>query len=257
MWTWRVTRAWLRLFQLLVLLSGWILLGVSLSYLTSLATAERLEVTMARQAERMSQHLIIIGLGNVGFRISEALADLGLDMVVVDLAPPPAFYDSVARRAPVLAGDARQSDFLGRIAISEAEAVIACTSNDVANVEVCLHARRMNPKIRTVARVFDNKIVGTVASAFHIDRVLSATSIAESAFVIAASDEDALVHLPLGGEATTPIGTTRKSARLVSSWWRPATARARGLSRLISATGARWGSACWLFGRRRTTCRRL
>lgn len=191
---------WLRLFQLVVLLSGWILLGVSLSYLTSLATAERLEVTMARQAERMSQHLIIIGLGNVGFRISEALAALGLDTVVVDLAPPPAFYDSVARRAPVIAGDARQSDFLSRIAITEAEAIIACTSNDVANVEVCLHARRMNPKIRTVARVFDNKIVGTVASAFHIDRVLSATSIAESAFVIAASDADALLRLPLGGE---------------------------------------------------------
>jgi len=190
--------AWLKLYQCLVMLNGGALLGVSFSYLASLATAERLEVTMARQAERMRGHIIVVGLGNVGYRVTQAMSDLGLDMVVVDLAPPPQFFDSISRRAPVITGDARMSDFLNRIAITEAQAMIACTSNDVANVETCLHARRMNPKIRTVARVFDNHIVGTVASAFAIDCVLSATSIAESAFVIAASDPAAVLHMKVG-----------------------------------------------------------
>jgi len=189
---------WLKLYQCLVMLNGGALLGVSFSYLASLATAERLEVTMARQAERMRGHIIVVGLGNVGYRVTQAMADLGMDMVVVDLAPPPQFFDSISRRAPVITGDARMSDFLNRIAITEAQALIACTSNDVANVETCLHARRMNPKIRTVARIFDNHIVGTVASAFAIDCVLSATSIAESAFVIAASDPSAVLRMKVG-----------------------------------------------------------
>ena len=151
---------WLRLFQLVVLLSGWIFAGRELVVFDVAGdggAAGSDDGASGRADEPASDYNRAGQRGVSDFRGS---ADLGLDMVVVDLAPPPAFYDSVARRAPVLAGDARQSDFLGRIAISEAEAIIACTSNDVANVEVCLHARRMNPKIRTVARVFDNKIVG-------------------------------------------------------------------------------------------------
>ncbi len=189
---------WVKMFGGLVMLSGGAMLGIVFSYFASVAMAERLDVTMAKRAENMSNHIVVIGMGNVGYRVTLALTELGLDVAVVELAPNPQFMDSVISRAPVLAGDARLPETLDRVGITEAYAIIACTSNDLVNVEACLQAKRMNPKIQTVARVYDDQIVQTLSSAFGIDSVLSATQIAVSSFVMAATDAAALRSITVG-----------------------------------------------------------
>jgi voltage-gated potassium channel len=69
--------------------------------------------------------------------------------------------------------------------------VIACTDDDLANVLACLHTRRVNPRIRTVVRVFDEDLAERVGGAFGIDVAISATEIAAGAFASAATDERA------------------------------------------------------------------
>jgi len=193
------TPDWLKLFGCLVMLTGGALLGIIFSYLAALATAERLDETLSRRAGRLTGHVVVAGLGNLGYRVTRQLTDLGLDVAVLDLAPRPRFAETLRDRAPVLTGDASLPDNLERVAAASAAAFIACTNDDLANIQACLYARRLNPKITTVARIFDDTLAEQLPHAFAIDRALSASGAAVSAFVGAATDELALRPLPLGG----------------------------------------------------------
>ena len=98
-----------------------------------------------------------------------------------------------------MAGDAGLPDNLDRVSIQSATAFLACTSDDLANVQACLHARRLNPKITVVARVYDDALAEQITRAFAIDHALSASGAAVSAFVGAATDELALRPVSLEG----------------------------------------------------------
>ncbi len=193
------TPDWVKLYGCAVMLIGGALLGIVFSYLAALATAERLDETLSRRAGGLTGHVIVAGLGNVGYRVARQFSDLGLDVAVLDLAPRPRFAESLRDRAPVLTGDASLPDNLERVAAGSAAAFLACTNDDLANIQACLHAKRLNPKITTVARIFDDTLAEQLPHAFAIDRALSASEAAVSAFVGAATDELALRPLHLGG----------------------------------------------------------
>ena len=72
---------------------------------------------------------------------------------MLELAPDARFVEAVRERSVVLSGDVRLPENLQRAAIEQAVAFLACTNDDLTNVQSCLHARRLNPGIRTVARI--------------------------------------------------------------------------------------------------------
>ncbi len=203
---------WLKLFGCLVMLSGGALLGILFSNLAAIATAERLEETMGRRAGRMRGHIVLTGLGNLGYRITRLLTDLGMDVVALELKPDSRFSDAVRLRAPVLTGDARLIENLERASMKHAVALIACTDDDMANIQASLHARRLNPNAATVARIFDDTLADRLTDAFTIDRALSASHSAVSAFVGAAMDERALRMLQVGTLSLIACRYTVKSA---------------------------------------------
>ena len=215
------TPDWVKLYGCAVMLTGGALLGIVFSYLAALATAERLDETLSRRAGSLTGHIIVAGLGNLGYRVARQLADLGLDVSVLDLAPRPRFAESLRDRVPVLTGDASLPDNLERVGVASAAAFLACTNDDLSNIQACLYAKRLNPKITTVARIFDDTLAEQLPHAFAIDRALSASGAAVSAFVGAATDELALRPLPLGGltflvgrhQAVEPL-----TAELLDAW---------------------------------------
>ncbi|MGI4790028.1 MAG: NAD-binding protein [Janthinobacterium lividum] len=215
------TPDWLKLFGCVIMLTGGALLGILFSYLAAVATAERLDETMSRKAGRMRGHIVVAGLGNLGYRVAVYLCDLGLEVAVLDLAPRPRFAEALRSRAPVLAGDASLPDNLERVSVSQASAFLAVTSDDLANVQACLHARRLNPQVTTVARIFDDALADQIPVTFGIDQALSASQAAVSAFVGAATDELALRPLPLGDLlflAGRYVAPERLTAATVGGW---------------------------------------
>jgi Trk K+ transport system NAD-binding subunit len=190
--------AWLKLLGCLVMLSGGALLAVFFSHLASVVTAERLEQQMGRRAGRLSGHVVVAGLGNVGYRVSRLLSDLAIPTAVVELAPDARFVEAVRERAAVLSGDARLPENLQRAAIEEAVALLACTNDDLTNIQACLHARRLNPSIRTVARIFDDQLAEHLTTAFRIDAAVSSGKVAAGAFIGAATEERALRPFRIG-----------------------------------------------------------
>jgi Trk K+ transport system NAD-binding subunit len=194
----REAPAWLKLFGCTVMLAGGALLAVLFSHLASVATAERLEQQMGRRARRLAGHVVVAGLGNVGYRVARMLCDVGIDVAVVETAPEARFVQAVRDRAVILSGDARLSEDLEQASIRTAEAFLACTNDDLANIQACLHARRLNPEIRTVARVFDDLLAERLTTAFRIDAAISSGKVAAGAFVSAATDERAIRSFQVG-----------------------------------------------------------
>jgi Trk K+ transport system NAD-binding subunit len=139
----------------------------------------------------MRGHVILAGLGNLGYRTAKLLRDCGLPVVVIELTHNARFATAVRARCPVITGDARLPEELLRAGVSQCAAMIACTNDDVANIQSCLHARRLNPHARIIARVFDEVLAERMSGAFDIDLALSSSAIAAKAFVGAATDERA------------------------------------------------------------------
>jgi Trk K+ transport system NAD-binding subunit len=191
----------MKLFGCAVMIAGGALLAVLFSHLTSVATAERLEEQMGRRARRLSGHVVVAGLGNVGYRVNQLLSDLGLPSAVLELVPNARFVEAVRQRSVVLSGDARLPENLERVAIQQAAIFLACTDDDLTNVLACLHARRLNPKIRTVARIFDDLLAERLTAAFQIDAAISAGKVTAGAFVGAATDERALRPFRVGDQS--------------------------------------------------------
>jgi Trk K+ transport system NAD-binding subunit len=188
----------LRALGIVAILAGGGLFGVLFSHLASVATTERLEQRAGRRAQRLSGHVVVAGLGTVGYRVMTLLGGLGIPAVAVERSAESRFRDALGDRAPVLSGDVRLPESLDRAGVAQAECLVACTDDDLANVLACLHARRANPGIRTVARIFDESLAGRVGAAFGIDVALSATGVAADAFVAAATDERAPLPFDTG-----------------------------------------------------------
>ncbi|MCW3061983.1 MAG: TrkA-N domain protein [Capsulimonas sp.] len=194
----KASPGWLKLFGCVVMLSGGALLGIVFSYLAALATAERLDETMGRRAGRMSGHVVLAGLGNLGYRVARLLTEQGMEVAVLEMSATARFADAVRSITPVLTGDARLPENLERASVRQAAAFLGCTNDDLSNIQACLHVRRVNPDATVIARVFDDALAERLADAFAIDRALSASQCAVGAFVGAATDERALRPLHVG-----------------------------------------------------------
>jgi Trk K+ transport system NAD-binding subunit len=204
--------AWLQLFGVGVMIAVGALVGVLFSHLAAKATAERLDVRAARRAARSADHVVVAGLGTVGYRVERLLHDLGLETVVLERDEGSRFAPAVNAHAPVLVGDASLPENLERAGIRAAACLVAVTGDDLVNLSACLHARRLNPKVRTVARLFDDTLVEHAGDGLGVDAVLSASRIASAAFVGAATDERAVRRFAVDGLELAAVRVKRDAA---------------------------------------------
>jgi Trk K+ transport system NAD-binding subunit len=131
-------------------------------------------------------HVIICGLGNLGFRVLEELLQNGERVVVIEPQRDGRFM-ATARRlgAAVIVGDATVLEVLRQAHAASARAVVAATNLELANLEIALLARELNPKQRVVVRLLDPQLAQTVRQEADIRFALSIPTLAAPAFVAA------------------------------------------------------------------------
>ncbi|MCI0340110.1 MAG: TrkA family potassium uptake protein [Planctomycetales bacterium] len=146
-------------------------------------------------AKALKDHVILCGLGRVGFRILEQLRRFGEDVVVIEKLDEQAnSFVKEARRLgiSVLVGDARREHLLEVANVAHAKSVIAATDDDLANLEIILDARTLRPGIRAVLRMFEHSMARKIGDAFDIAAVFSTADLAAPAFAAASSDRNIL-----------------------------------------------------------------
>jgi len=170
---------------------------------------------------RMRNHVVVLGLGNVGYRTMMHLQGAGVEVAVVESRTGGRFV-AIARRqgVPVLIADAHFLDSLRALSVQHARAVVAATDDDLANLEAALAARELNPNVRVVTRLFDPELAERVQQQLHLTTCQSVSALATPAFVAAALGDSVLSIIERGrllwllAEATVRPGSAADGAEV-------------------------------------------
>jgi len=142
-------------------------------------------------ASTYKDHVIVAGLGRLGFRIVQQLLSFGEEVVGVEIDPNTEFVHRVMDlHVPVVSGDATRPDILQQAGIERACSIITCTENDLTNLEIALVAREAKSDIRVVLRMFDDDMAPKIASGFNISVAFSTSALSAPAFAAAAMRGD-------------------------------------------------------------------
>lgn len=139
-------------------------------------------------ASTFKDHIVVCGIGRVGYRVINELLDFGEAVVGVNQTESEEWLDALKRAGvPVIIGDARRKQTLIDAGIERASAIVACTSDELTNLDMSLDARELNPGIKVVLRMFDAKLAQNVSKGFNIQTVFSVSALAAPAFAAAAT----------------------------------------------------------------------
>ncbi len=126
-----------------------------------------------------SDHIILCGLGHLGIRVVEQLLAAGQTVVALEQHKEGRFIpDARALGVPVLIRDMKEDQALIDAGIERAAAIVIATKDAIANLEVALDAKRMNPKIRVVMQMFNEQIAHKISDAVDVDFAFSTSTLA-------------------------------------------------------------------------------
>jgi len=150
-------------------------------------------------AESLSDHVIVCGAGRVGYRVLEQVARLGVQAVVIERREDAPFVAAIRQEGiPILVEDVRGALALERANVRKARAVVCATDDDLANLNTALDARRLNPGIRIVMRLFDDDLVEKARTMLGVD-AFSTSALAAPAIAVAALDPAICTSFDVGG----------------------------------------------------------
>jgi len=166
-----------------VLANGVVRFGVML--FNKQARKEEWQVALA---STYRNHVIVCGLGKVGYRVARQLLDFGEEVVAIERDANRPFVGILRQmEIPVIIGDARQREMLAQAGVQHASALVACTQDDLSNLDISLDARELNPNVKVVMRMFDAELAKKVERGFGIHTVFSVSALAAPAFAAAAT----------------------------------------------------------------------
>lgn len=142
----------------------------------------------------MKGHVIICGLGHIGFRSFELFQQLGIKTAVITDKTSEDWRKRVEDSGGLFfLGDARNDELLKKAGIQDASAILAVTDQDLVNVSVVMDARRLNPNVRIVCRLFDTNLGKHISEAFGVSQVFSTSELAAPAFIGSFAEDGGLV----------------------------------------------------------------
>lgn len=156
-------------------------------------------------ATTYKHHVVVCGLGHVGYRIVEQLKRSGTDCVAVELNASEYTDEVMAMGVPVILGDASRIETLKKAMVPEAEAIIAATNNDLLNLETALNAREIAPNIKVVLRLFDQTLAKKIEKSFSINAAFSPSAIAAPVFAAAATTRNVINSFVVEGMALNTV----------------------------------------------------
>ncbi|MEQ1933255.1 MAG: NAD-binding protein, partial [Fimbriimonadaceae bacterium] len=152
--------------------------------------------------------VLVCGLGQVGFRVARLLAQTGHQVTAVSLDLRQEFEDQLLNLGvKIKRGDARAESSLFDAGIIDADALIACTDDDLTNVEMALDARRLCPSLRIVVRIFDQGLAGRLEQTKIVDRALGMSVVAAPIFATAAAGNEWVGRFRHQGEGYGVLAT--------------------------------------------------
>ncbi len=131
-----------------------------------------------RRKYTLSNHIIVCGLGRVGYALVDRLLTHKFKVLVFEKNPENDFVRQMKRRGvPVFIGDALVPENLRDAGISRGRALIAAVDKDFTNIKIALSARSLNPNIRVGLRIFEQEMAEVVRHRFKLHHAFSKSTL--------------------------------------------------------------------------------
>lgn len=161
-------------------------------------------------ASTLNKHIIVVGLGHLGYRVVVKLHEMGEQVAVLEFNSN---ADTITATRllgiPVIQDDATRPAALEAANIKDAHTIILASQNDAMNLQIALKARSFNPKIQVVVRIFDEDFAHALQEQFGFI-ALSATEMAAPVFAAAAAGVDVTNPISVEGQLLSLARTTIK-----------------------------------------------
>lgn len=177
----------IKVFTVVMMLVGAAVIGVCYALLNDLILGTRIKQLWRINQVPKRHHYVVCGLGGIGMHIVNQLHTQGCDVVVIETDGHNRFLSTLyALNIPLIQSDARLTSTLELANIDHAAALIAVTSNDVANLEIALTAKALAPRLPVIARNQDPQFAPLAQQVFDFEAVLSPADLAAPSFAAAA-----------------------------------------------------------------------
>jgi Trk K+ transport system NAD-binding subunit len=171
--------AWFKILSALDTLAALALVAVFTAALVRRLSRPRLTTLFGPRAAPARGHVLLIGFGQVGFRLAQELHRRGVAVLGVERdADAPCVRLARAAGIPVAIGRGDDRETLERLGIRRCAAVAAVTSTDLVNVAVGLAASDLLPEVPLVLRLGDGEVAAETDSLLHLGRICDAHKIA-------------------------------------------------------------------------------
>jgi hypothetical protein len=179
----------------------------------------RLTGLVGKRVVPRRDHVVVVGLGQVGLRLCALLQRCGIGVVAVEGDEEGANVGNARELGlPVVIGRGVDPSLLRSLSLRRACALAAVTDDDLENVSIAMAALSINPDLRIVLRAGDGRLANETRSLFRIGIVRDVHRIAagllaaratgsEARHVVCHRDEAHLLHADGRLEATATAAT--------------------------------------------------
>jgi voltage-gated potassium channel Kch len=164
-----------------------VLITVLLALVADALVSERFARVFGGSARRMRGHVVVAGLGTVGWRVVRELTERGYRCAVIEADEDGPFLPAARRLGVhVTIADVRQEEEFSQLSVDRAVSFLALTDDDAANLEAVLTVLSIAPDVPKVVRCFDQNLAARLETMDGIDASRSVARLAAGHFVAAA-----------------------------------------------------------------------
>lgn len=152
-------------------------------------------------ASTYSNHVVVVGVGHLGFQAVKNLINMDLDVVIIEQnLEADLFSESQKMGVPVIAGDGNKQSVLIDAGIERAKSIVVCTQNDPLNMQIAVKAKALNPDLKVILRIFDEHFAEAIENQFNFT-ALSSSVMSAPQFAGAAAGIEITRPVTIEGES--------------------------------------------------------
>jgi len=191
--------AWAKLGAVGAQLGGIVLVALLTAVIVDSLIGARLSQVLGGVRGRPRNHVVVCGLGTVGARVLELLADRGIAVVGIDHnEDAPGVRTAHRLRVPVIIGDTSHAEVLRSAGIERCRAMLAITDGDITNLDAAMAVRDLNAEARITMRMFDGDLATRVEGRLALGTSKSVSMLVGPAVVAAVSGRRMQVTVSAG-----------------------------------------------------------
>ncbi|MGY2876065.1 voltage-gated potassium channel Kch [Marmoricola sp. URHA0025 HA25] len=177
-------RTWYLVLASLFMLLTIVITAVFTAGVVDRVRSDRTLTLIGRRVPPRRNHVVVVGLGQVGVRLAIALRKLGIPCIVVERdAQAPNLRLARGAGVPVFIGQGQDVEVLRRVGLNRARAVAAVGSFDLDNIEVAIAASAVAPRVPIALRAGENEVIAETRSLFRIGEVRDVSGLTAAAVV--------------------------------------------------------------------------